>query len=393
MNRLARHLPDMVMLIPMGLAQLGIGLVVLREGRKRGSKKLLSALFLAVLLFWFIMFTGVLCGIRYFAFKMPWLPWHQMGIVHLVTFSWGVCSTAAFAIYLAYALIAPRLQPRFQPERRRWLHAAAAAAVVSPFAAMAYGTFVQRLNFQVQEVDIPLKDLPKDLQGLRILQLSDIHLSSFLSEKDLERVVGMSNELNAHIAVMTGDLITDPSDPVDVCITQLARVKCDAPMLGCLGNHETYAGILEYTKAKAARYGITFLRSENRVLRFGDASLNFAGVDYEPFFDKPRYLTGAEKLMVPGSTNILLSHNPDVFPVAARKGYDLTLSGHTHGGQVTIEILNQTANLARVFTRYVSGYYQIGEKTCYVTRGIGTIGLPTRLGAPPEITLLRLRKA
>lgn len=258
---------------------------------------------------------------------------------------------------------------------------------------MAYGTFVQRLNFQVQEVDIPLKDLPKDLQGLRILQLSDIHLSSFLSEKDLERVVGMSNELNAHIAVMTGDLITDPSDPVDVCITQLARVKCDAPMLGCLGNHETYAGILEYTKAKAARYGITFLRSENRVLRFGDASLNFAGVDYEPFFDKPRYLTGAEKLMVPGSTNILLSHNPDVFPVAARKGYDLTLSGHTHGGQVTIEILNQTANLARVFTRYVSGYYQIGEKTCYVTRGIGTIGLPTRLGAPPEITLLRLRKA
>ncbi len=383
----------MVTLIPMGLAQLGIGLVVLREGRKRGSKRLLRALSVAVLLFWAVMFVGVLCGIRYFAYKMPWLPWRHMGPVHLATFTWGVCSTGAFVIYLIYALLAPRLQARFQPERRRFLHAAGAVAVASPFAAVAFGTFVQRLNFQVREVDIPLKDLPKDLQGLRILQLSDIHLSSFLTEKDLIRVIDMSNELKAHVSLMTGDLITDPADPVDVCIAQLARVKSDAPMLGCLGNHEQYAGILDYTKSQAARFGIEFLRSENRVLRFGDASLNFAGVDYQPFYDRPTYLAGAEKLIVPGATNVLLSHNPDVFPVSAKQGYDLTLAGHTHGGQVTVEILNQTLNLARIYTRYVSGFYQIGEKSCYVTRGIGTIGLPARLGAPPEITLLRLRKA
>ena len=88
--------------------------------------------------------------------------------------------------------------------------------------------------------------------------------------------------------------------------------------------------------------------------------------------------------------NLLLSHNPDVFPVAARKGFDLTLSGHTHGGQVRVEILRQDLNLARFFTPYVDGVYRETSSTIFVSRGIGTIGMPARLGAPPEVALLRL---
>jgi hypothetical protein len=91
--------------------------------------------------------------------------------------------------------------------------------------------------------------------------------------------------------------------------------------------------------------------------------------------------------------NLLLSHNPDTFPDAVRKGYDAVLSGHTHGGQVTIEVLNQTLNFARFVTPYVAGLYRIDGRSCYVTAGIGTIALPVRLGAPPEITLLRLAMA
>jgi predicted MPP superfamily phosphohydrolase len=91
--------------------------------------------------------------------------------------------------------------------------------------------------------------------------------------------------------------------------------------------------------------------------------------------------------------NILLSHNPDVFPVAARQGYHLTLAGHTHGGQVAVEILDQTINPARFFTPYVRGLYRLDHRAAYVTRGIGTIGIPARIGVPPEITLIRLRKA
>jgi predicted MPP superfamily phosphohydrolase len=87
-----------------------------------------------------------------------------------------------------------------------------------------------------------------------------------------------------------------------------------------------------------------------------------------------------------------VSHNPDVFTMAAKQGWDVTLSGHTHGGQVTVEILSQTLNMARMYTRYVSGFYQLGRSSCYVTRGIGTIGIPARIGATPEITLIRLVK-
>jgi hypothetical protein len=118
-----------------------------------------------------------------------------------------------------------------------------------------------------------------------------------------------------------------------------------------------------------------------------------AGVDYQPLFQKANYLRNAARLVVPGETNLLLSHNPDVFPVAARQGYNLMLAGHTHGGQVSVEILDQAINPARFFTPYVYGLFRQGPAAAYVTRGIGTIGIPARIGAPPEISLLRLRKA
>jgi predicted MPP superfamily phosphohydrolase len=102
------------------------------------------------------------------------------------------------------------------------------------------------------------------------------------------------------------------------------------------------------------------------------------------------YLVGAGRLLKPGCYNILLSHNPDVFPVAARQGFPLTLSGHTHGGQITVEILHQYVNVARVFTPYVYGLYREGGAAIYVTRGIGTVGVPARLGAPPEVAVIRL---
>jgi uncharacterized protein len=119
--------------------------------------------------------------------------------------------------------------------------------------------------------------------------------------------------------------------------------------------------------------------------------LNVAGVDYQR--SKREYLPGAERLVLPGAYNVLLSHNPDVFPVAVAKGYDLTLAGHTHGGQVSVEILNQSINAARFLTPFVYGLYRRGAAAEYVTRGIGTIGIPARIGAPPEIALVRLRKA
>jgi len=162
-------------------------------------------------------------------------------------------------------------------------------------------------------------------------------------------------------------------------------------VFGCMGNHERYAEAERHTEIAAGRAGIPFLRSAARKLRFGSATLNLAGVDYQT--KRQPYLEGAERLMEPGAFNLLLTHNPDVFPVAARQGYNLLLAGHTHGGQVNVEILEASISPARFFTPFVYGVYRSGATAMYVTRGIGTIGMPARIGAPPEISVVRLAKA
>jgi uncharacterized protein len=304
----------------------------------------------------------------------------------------AVRSEGAGAVGQIWLFVTDRIRrPDFSPARRRLLNATGGALVAAPFALVGYGAFIERLDFRVREVDIPIANLPADLDGLRLAHLSDIHLSAFLSEKDLARVIDSTNELRAHLALVTGDLITTAGDPLDACLRQVARLRADAGILGCMGNHESYADVESYTEAQGARLGIRFLRSRVQQLRFGDTVLSVAGVDYQR--SEKRYLNGAETMVAPGAFNVLLSHNPDVFPVAARKGYDLTLAGHTHGGQVTIEILNESINPARFLTPFVYGLFRRGAAAAYVTRGIGTIGVPVRLGAPPEIALLRLRKA
>ena len=277
--------------------------------------------------------------------------------------------------------------PEFQPVRRGFLKTAAAGLAIAPLAAAGFG-IIQRDRFHLSEVQIPIPNLPKDLDGLRIVQVTDIHLSPFLSESEFARVIDMANETHAHLALVTGDLISRRGDPLDACIRQLARLRAEAGVLGCLGNHEVYTGTENYVTEQGRRIGIEFLRGQARLLRFGAAALNFAGVDYQRF--QKKYLVGAERLVAPGAINILLSHNPDVFPVAAAQGYDLTIAGHTHGGQVDVEILHQHWNVARYFTRYVRGLYTEGKSSIYVSTGIGTIGVPIRLGAPPEVSLIRL---
>jgi predicted MPP superfamily phosphohydrolase len=155
-----------------------------------------------------------------------------------------------------------------------------------------------------------------------------------------------------------------------------------------MGNHEIYAEAEDEIDRVSPQFGARFLRSQSVQLRFGNATLNLAGVDYQRKTEP--YLTGAEDLIVPGAYNLLLSHNPDVFPVAASQGFDLTLAGHTHGGQVTLEMIHPALNPVRFMTEYVHGLYSKGDRSIYVTRGIGTIGVPLRLGATPEIAIIRL---
>ncbi len=303
---------------------------------------------------------------------------------------WLYASAAGYFIHEVIGFVKRRTN--FDPSRRRVLHLATESLVAGPLAVIGYGTFIGRTQFQVRELDLPIANLPPDLEGIRLVQLSDIHLSPFLSESEFARMIDAANTTHAHIALITGDLISSKGDPLDACLHQLARLN-PIVRLGCMGNHEIAAGSLLETERGGARIGLPFLRHAATPLRFGAATLNVCGVDYQRMSQKKNYLAGAETLIQPGAVNLLLSHNPDVFPVAAAKGFDAMLSGHTHGGQMNVEILNHSFNPVQFLTPYTYGIYRHGAATAYVTRGIGTTTLPSRVGAPPEVALLRLKRA
>jgi predicted MPP superfamily phosphohydrolase len=250
--------------------------------------------------------------------------------------------------------------------------------------------FVQRLRMNRREQEIAIAGLPADLDGLRIVQLTDIHMGPFLSVGELERAVEIANEMRPHIALVTGDLISFKGDPLDDCLDRLKRLRADA---GCSGVWET----MKFTPARK-----TTSRLRERCSECASCDKATAVALRHCAFEPGRRRLSTQdgcvssrrgKLIEPDAFNVLLSHNPDVFPVAAKQGFQLTIAGHTHGGQVRVEILRQDLNIARFFTPYVDGLYRRDNAAAFVSRGIGTIGIPARLGAPPEVALLRLRRA
>jgi predicted MPP superfamily phosphohydrolase len=294
------------------------------------------------------------------------------------------------------------------PSRRAFFRYAAGIAGGVPLLAAMYGFASERLRYRIHRVEIPLANLPAALDGFRIVQFSDIHIGDFMPAEEIRRAVGMANELNPHLAVITGDFVTSWGDPLGECVAELSQLRAPLGVWGCNGNHEIYAGV----EAAAAKLfyanGMRLLRQTCAELDWRGEKLNLIGVDYERNFglsgSHMPSLRGVEALVRPGIPNILLAHNPNSFYRAADLGIDLTLSGHTHGGQIKIEIVDHSWSPAKFMTRFIAGRYQmpIGSNRgagstrqafLYVNRGLGTIGIPARLGVEPEITLLALRAA
>ena len=318
-------------------------------------------------------------------------PLHLASAVHMAG------SFGAYTAYLAWRLAAKMSGPPSETgsadgfSRRDFLDGSAKTAMALPFVVGGYGTFIGRDDFEVRETELRVEGLSADLDGLRLVQISDIHYGPYLDRKDLRRVVSMANELRPQITFLTGDFITREGDPLEECLDEVAKLRADSGLWACLGNHEEFARCSDLAERYAAGKGIQVLRQRAQSLHFGYGEINLIGVDYQR--QSSGYLQGVAKLVDPAAFNVLLSHNPDVFPTAAAAGCDLTLSGHTHGGQITMEIVEQTVNPGRFFTPYVVGEYRIGDRAAYVTRGVGTVNMPMRIGAMPEITTLVLRPA
>jgi len=304
------------------------------------------------------------------------------------------------------------------PSRRYFFQTATVAAGAMPFLGAVYGFAGERLRYQVRRVEVPITNLPSALDGLRIAQLSDIHLSGYMTRENVRRAVDMANDLSAELAVVTGDFITGVNDPLADCVDELRRLHAPLGTWGCNGNHEIYARAEDAAQTLFAQAGMKLLRQESKELTWRGAKFNLIGVDYQrersPKGRKMQMIEGLDPLVRRDMPNILLSHNPNSFRRAAELGVELTLSGHTHGGQVQVEILDRRFSPARFITDYIAGLFhrplfapsepgmgerhialnlQPGIANLYVNRGLGTVGAPVRLGVPPEITLLTLRRS
>ncbi len=295
---------------------------------------------------------------------------------------------------------APAAEPAnlASPGRRRFLEQAAMVASAAPFAVSAYGLFYGRLNLEITRHRIRLPRLPRAFHGFRVAQLSDIHIGPFMPAREIRKYVEIANELKPDLIALTGDFITWDPETQEPVVDALEGLKAPYGVVGCLGNHELWYEVEESITDLFARRGIRILRHQNSLLRSGGETLNVIGVDFQTLraMGPPgtsfvgRYLAGVEQLMQPETVNILMSHNPNTFDRAAELGIDLSLAGHTHGGQVTLEYIHPNISPSRLITRYVRGWFEKPGSQLYVNSGIGTMFVPMRIGAPPEITVFEL---
>jgi uncharacterized protein len=302
-----------------------------------------------------------------------------------------------------------------EPARRTAFRYAAYLMGGLPLLATVYGATVGRQRYRLVSVEVPLAHLPAKLDGLRIVHLSDLHIGDFMSRAAIRRAVDLANGAQPDLAVVTGDLITSERDPLEDGIAELSRLRAPLGVWGCHGNHERWAGVEARAQALFARDGMHLLRQQCAELAWRGGRFNLIGVDDQRERARPgepsSLLRGIEALVRQDIPNILLSHNPDTFPRAAALGIELSLAGHTHGGQFRVALGHRQWSPASLVTPFVAGLYRLpldpaghttGHATVprprtlaflYVNRGLGTFGLPVRLGVPPEITVLTLRAA
>jgi predicted MPP superfamily phosphohydrolase len=301
------------------------------------------------------------------------------------------------------------------PARRTAFRYATYLAGGLPLLAAVYGATAGRLRYRVVTVEVPITTLPSRLDGLRIVHLSDLHIGDFVSRTAIRRAVDLANTAQPDLVVLTGDLITSARDPLEDCIEELSRLQAPLGVWGCHGNHERSAGVEARAQALFARYGMHLLRQQCVELSWRGGRFNLIGVDDQRAHmrasERSTMLGDIEALVRPDIPNILLSHNPDTFPRAAAMGIELSLAGHTHGGQLRLALGSRQWSPASLITPFVAGLYRLPfgpaghapghadtphprpSAFLYVNRGLGTFALPVRLGVPPEITALTLRAA
>ena len=246
-----------------------------------------------------------------------------------------------------------------------------------------------RRTARVKSVDVPIAGLPAALHGFTIAQITDLHVGPTIRARYIQRIVDRVNALQADVVAITGDLVDGPVAELQPHVAPLGQLRATHGAFFVTGNHEYYAGAQPWL-AEVRRLGIRVLINEHVVIERGGARLVLAGVpDHSAHFfdrahrsDPQQALAGAP---ADAAVRVLLAHQPRTAPAAERAGFELQVSGHTHGGQFFPWIF-----FVRFQQPFTAGLHRVGRLWVYVSRGTGYWGPPKRVAAPSEITRLRL---
>ncbi len=257
------------------------------------------------------------------------------------------------------------------------------------FAALLLGGLAALRGPHVRRIDVPIAGLPAEFDGLRIAQISDLHVGPTIGAAYVQRVVEISNGLAPDLVALTGDVVDGSVARLAASVAPLAQLTARDGVYLALGNHDYYSGAGPWV-AEFTRLGLQVLRNEYRVLTRGAARMIVGGVvdpaaqlDVPPQLPRPDLAAATDS---GAALRVLLAHNPRLAPMAERAGFDLQLSGHTHAGQ----FFPWTLAVRLVHAPHVEGLSRRGRMWVYVSAGTGTWGPPVRLGTRPELTLLRL---
>jgi uncharacterized protein len=246
-----------------------------------------------------------------------------------------------------------------------------------------------RRRARIVSVEVPLENLPPELNGFSIAQISDVHVGSQIKQSYVEAIVEAVNDLNPDLVAVTGDLVDGSVRDLSRHIAPLGRLSSRYGTYLVTGNHEYYSGESAWT-AEFRRLGLHVLLNEHVVVRHKGAPLVVAGVtDYSAHHFNPEQRSDPVAALwgapADAAAKILLAHQPRSAAAAASAGFDLQLSGHTHGGQFWPWNL-----FVRFQQPFTAGLHRLNRLWVYISRGTGYWGPPNRFGAPSEITLLKL---
>ncbi len=293
--------------------------------------------------------------------------------------------------------------------RSQFLTNAALAATAIPFGAMAYGIISGAHDYRVRRVSVKLPNLPKSFDGLRIAQVSDIHSGSFFNKTAVKGGVDLVMNEKPDLIFFTGDLVNNESSEVKEYIDVFNKLRAPMGVFSVTGNHD-YGDYKSWSSKEAKQQnfkdlieahrllGFELLMNENRTIEQGGDRISIIGIENwgAGRFTKYGKLDQAYAGTDDSSAKILLSHDPSHWDAQVRPTYtdiDLMLSGHTHGFQFGVEIGGIQWSPVQYAYKQWGGLYQEGEQYLYVNRGFGFLGYPGRVGMPPEITILELKRA